>query len=166
LNLLLAAPTRNLPISSLGWRAIKSIQIRNPSEAAELQIRFDYDELTDTVVDQSNGDSTTTWTGPSHPHGKTIRPGFRAEVGFKNFRDFRHQPGPARTAGSHRHLELHLPDHQRAIHLCPGPCHCHHVQRQGFPVQEADPLLLLIPYTIPGLISIIMWRGMLNPNLG
>src|SRR5690606_2431023 len=26
--------------------------------------------------------------------------------------------------------------------------------------------LLIIPYAIPGMISILIWRGMLNPNVG
>jgi ABC-type sugar transport system permease subunit len=35
-----------------------------------------------------------------------------------------------------------------------------------FPFKKLIRSLLLIPYTIPGLISIIMWRGMLNAEFG
>jgi ABC-type sugar transport system permease subunit len=35
-----------------------------------------------------------------------------------------------------------------------------------FPFKKLIRSLLLIPYTIPGLISIIMWRGMLNSEFG
>jgi ABC-type sugar transport system permease subunit len=35
-----------------------------------------------------------------------------------------------------------------------------------FPLKKLIRSVLLIPYTIPGLISIIMWRGMLNSEFG
>ncbi|RPJ19935.1 MAG: ABC transporter permease subunit, partial [Chloroflexi bacterium] len=37
---------------------------------------------------------------------------------------------------------------------------------RDFPLRKLIRSLLLIPYTIPGLISIIMWRGMLNAEFG
>ena len=37
---------------------------------------------------------------------------------------------------------------------------------RDFPLKKVIRSFLLIPYTIPGLISIIMWRGMLNPEFG
>jgi ABC-type sugar transport system permease subunit len=37
---------------------------------------------------------------------------------------------------------------------------------KDFPFKKLIRSLLLIPYTIPGLISIIMWRGMLNAEFG
>jgi ABC-type sugar transport system permease subunit len=37
---------------------------------------------------------------------------------------------------------------------------------RDFPLKKLIRSLLLIPYTIPGLISIIIWRGMLNSEFG
>jgi ABC-type sugar transport system permease subunit len=37
---------------------------------------------------------------------------------------------------------------------------------RDFPFKKIIRSLLLIPYTIPGLISIIMWRGMMNSEFG
>ena len=37
---------------------------------------------------------------------------------------------------------------------------------KNFPLKKVIRSFLLIPYTIPGLISIIMWRGMMNPEFG
>lgn len=37
---------------------------------------------------------------------------------------------------------------------------------KDMPFKKVIRSFLLIPYTIPGLISIIMWRGMLNPEFG
>jgi len=35
-----------------------------------------------------------------------------------------------------------------------------------FPLKKLIRTFLLVPYTIPGLITIIIWRGMMNPELG
>ena len=35
-----------------------------------------------------------------------------------------------------------------------------------FPLKKLIRSLLLIPYTVPALITILIWRGMLNPELG
>ncbi len=37
---------------------------------------------------------------------------------------------------------------------------------KDFPLKKLIRSLLIIPYTIPGLISIIIWRGMLNSEFG
>lgn len=36
----------------------------------------------------------------------------------------------------------------------------------GIPARKLIRSLLIIPYAIPGVISILVWRGMMNPNLG
>ena len=37
---------------------------------------------------------------------------------------------------------------------------------KGFPLKRVIRTLLLIPYTIPSVITILIWRGMLNPEFG
>ena len=37
---------------------------------------------------------------------------------------------------------------------------------QGFPFKRLIRSLLIIPYTVPALLTILVWRGMLNPELG
>ena len=36
----------------------------------------------------------------------------------------------------------------------------------GIPARKLIRSLLIIPYAVPGVISILVWRGMMNPNLG
>jgi arabinogalactan oligomer/maltooligosaccharide transport system permease protein len=36
----------------------------------------------------------------------------------------------------------------------------------NFPLKKIIRSLLIIPYTVPALITILIWRGMLNPQLG
>ncbi len=40
------------------------------------------------------------------------------------------------------------------------------VLNRSFPGVRVVRSLLIIPYAVPGMISILIWRGMLNPNLG
>ncbi len=40
------------------------------------------------------------------------------------------------------------------------------MQNQRIPLRKAFRTLLIIPWAIPGLISVAVWRGMLNENLG
>ena len=35
-----------------------------------------------------------------------------------------------------------------------------------FPLKKFFRSLLIIPYTVPALITILVWRGMMNPELG
>ena len=84
LNPLVAATNKELANIKYGLEGEKAVQVRSPSEAAELEIRFKYDEATDTVVDQSNGDIYENKFGTfTTKDGKTIKPGFRAEVGLR-----------------------------------------------------------------------------------
>ncbi|HJS17414.1 MAG TPA: hypothetical protein VJ785_01605, partial [Anaerolineales bacterium] len=93
LNTLLAAADKELPNIKFGVEGSQNVQVRSPSEAAELKIRFDYDETTDTVIDQSNGDVYRNVNGTfTTQDGKTIKPGFREVIGFNNFRDFISSP--------------------------------------------------------------------------
>lgn len=167
LNLLLAASDKELTSIQFGLEGDQTIQIRNPSEAAELQIRFDYDEATDTVVDQSNGEIYYNVEGTfTSRTGKTIRPGFRTEVGFKNFSDFVTSPalrGPLVQIVTWNFI---FPTVSVLSTFALGLAIAIMFNDPDFPFKRLIRSLLIIPYTIPGLISIIIWRGLLNSEFG
>jgi len=167
LNLLLAAADKELPNIKFGVEGVQTIQIRNPSEAAELQIRFKYDETTDTVVDQSNGEiyynDYGTFTSRT---GKTIKPGFRAVVGFKNFSDFVTSPALRGPLVQILIWNFIFPTVSVLSTFALGLAIAIMFNDPDFPLKKLIRSLLIIPYTIPGLISIIMWRGMLNSEFG
>jgi ABC-type sugar transport system permease subunit len=167
LNVLLAAADKELPNIKFGLEGDQTIQIRNPSEAAELQIRFKYDEATDTVVDQSNDEIYYNEYGTfTSQTGKTIKPGFRAEIGFKNFSDFIASPalrGPLVQIVTWNFI---FPTFSVLSTFALGLAIAIMFNDPDFPFKKLIRSLLIIPYTIPGLISIIMWRGMLNSEFG
>jgi arabinogalactan oligomer/maltooligosaccharide transport system permease protein len=126
LNVLLAASDKNLPNIKFGKEGVQSIQIRSPSEAAELAIRYVYDAEKDAMIDQSNGDIYKNVEGTfSTNNGKTLSPGFRTVIGFKNFVRFVTSPA---LPGTNHDLEFHFPIDQCAFHLLAGVGNRHHVQ--------------------------------------
>jgi len=167
LNLLLSAADKELPNIKFGLEGDQTIQIRNPSEAAELQVRFKYDPATDTVVDQSNNEiyynDFGTFTSRT---GKTIKPGFRAEIGLKNFQDFVTSPALRGPLVQILTWNFIFPTVSVLSTFALGLAIAIMFNDPDFPLKKLIRSLLIIPYTIPGLISIIMWRGMLNSEFG
>lgn len=167
LNGLIAATDKELPNIKFGLEGDQTIQIRSPSEAAELQPLYDYDETTDTVIDQSSGEiyynANGTFTSRT---GKTIRPGFRTVVGFKNFTDLSTSPalrGPLVRIVTWNFI---FPTVSVLSTFALGLAIAILFNDPDFPFKKIIQSFLLIPYTIPGLISIIIWRGMMNSEFG
>ena len=167
LNPLVAATNKDLTQIKYGLEGQKAVQVRSPNEAAELEILYKYDVVTDTVTDQSNGDVYLNKEGTfTTKDGKTIKPGFRTVVGFKNFVDFSTSPalrGPLVQIVTWNFI---FPTVTVLSTFAMGLAIAIMFNEKDFPLKKLIRSLLLIPYTIPGLISIIMWRGMLNPEFG
>jgi arabinogalactan oligomer / maltooligosaccharide transport system permease protein len=167
LNTLLAATDKELPNIKFGVEGSRTIQVSSPSAASELQIRFKYDPTTDTVIDQSNGDVYHNVAGTfTTRDGKTIRPGFRADVGPKNFSDFAASPALRGPLVRIMTWNFIFPTVSVLSTFALGLAIAIMFNDKDFPLKKLIRSLLLIPYTIPGLISIIMWRGMLNSEFG
>ena len=145
----------------------KTIQVRSPTEAAELLPRYIYDEDEDTFTDQLTGivyfERQGTYTSQQ---GRTLAPGFRANVGFENFERFITSPalrGPLTIIltwnFAFAFLSVFLTFSMGlAISILYGD--------PNFPGKKILRSLLIIPYTIPSLITILIWRGILNENIG
>ena len=167
LNLLFAAADKELPNIKFGVEGVQSIQVRSPSEAAELEIRFKYDEAKDTFKDQSNGDVYNNVFGTfTTKDGKTLKPGFRTTIGWKNFVDFSTSPALRGPLVRIVVWNFVFPTISVLSTFFLGLAIAILFNDPEFPFKKLIRSLLLIPYTIPALISIIMWRGMLNSEFG
>ena len=88
LNTLLAASDENLPNILFGEEGA-TIQVRSPSEAAQLKPLYAYDAEADTLTDQETGRVFTAVQGTyTSQDGQELIPGFRANVGLENFTRF------------------------------------------------------------------------------
>lgn len=167
LNTLLAAADKELPNIKFGLEGDQTVQIRNPNEAAELEIRFQYDEATDTVIDQSNGDIYENRSGTfTTKDGKTIKPGFRTTIGFQNFMDFITSPALRGPLARIITWNFIFPLGTVVLTFSLGLAIAIMFNDPEFPFKKLIQSFLIIPYTIPVLISVLMWRGMLNSDFG
>ncbi len=143
------------------------VRVRTMDEAAELQQRYVYDAARDIFVDQETGDEYTAVDGTfMAPGGKELRPGFQANVGLENFRRFFISPalrGPLLRIISWNFAFAIL---SVVLTFAMGLGIAIIYNDPDFPGRKIIQSFLLIPYTIPSLITILIWRGMLNPDVG
>ncbi len=166
LNRITAATDQNLTNIKFGEED-NTIQVRSPSEAAELQPLFAYDIEENTFTNQETGktyyDIEGTWTARD---GTELIPGYNAVIGFDNFVEFATSPGlrgPLVTIVTWNFIFATMSllltfSLGLLISVIYGDPH--------FKGKKLLRSFLIIPYTIPSLITILIWRGMLNPDLG
>lgn len=144
-----------------------AVLIRSLDSATQLAALYQYNPDQDAIINQENGKVYTPTDGFFRSQdGEELAPGFRIGIGFENFRQFFDSPqlrGPLvriiiwnfafafltvlLTFGLGLAVALLFNDPQ-------------------LPGRKIIFTLLLVPYTIPSLISIMVWRGLLNPELG
>jgi ABC-type sugar transport system permease subunit len=167
LNAILAATDKNLTKIKFG-AAGNSIQISSSSEAAELKPLYAYNAATNTLTDEQTGevfyDKYGTYT--SQMSGKQIVPGYQAVIGFKNFTNFLQSPalrGPLLQILSWNFI---FPFFSVVLTFSLGLAIALMFNDKRFPFKKVFRTLLLVPYTIPQVITILIWRGLMNPDLG
>ncbi len=167
LNPILAATDKNLPQIKFGEEG-QTIQIRSPSEAAELKPRYIYDAAANTLTDQENGEvyNDVDGTYTSRTSGKQIVPGYRAVVGLRNFVNFVQSPALRGPLLQILVWNFVFPTISVLSTFSLGLAIALLFNDKDFPLKKVFRTLLLIPYTIPSVITVLIWRGMMNPDLG
>lgn len=166
LNTLMAAADKNLPNILFG-EDDKTIQVRSPQEAAELLPLYVFDPDQDAMVNQETGAVFKNIRGVfSGPNGQLLRPGFIETVAAGNFKEFFTSPalrGPL--------VRIVLWNFSFAIlslvlNFGLGLLIAIMFNEPNFPFKKIIRSFLILPYTVPALLTILIWRGMLNPELG
>ncbi len=142
-------------------------KIQSLDRAAELEQRYIYDEETDAFTDQVTGQVYTPVEGLyTAENGDVLRPGFRVYIGLQNFADF--FASPAVTGPLIRIViwNFVFAFFSVATTFFLGLAIALIFNDRTLPGRKIILTLLLIPYTIPSLITIMVWRGMLNPEFG
>lgn len=166
LNAILATTDQNLTEILFG-EAGNTIQIRSPREAAELLPLYEYDPERDAMVSQETGVEYQNIRGVfAAPDGAQLRPGFVASIRFANFQEFFTSPalrGPLVRiiVWNFAFAILSL-----LLNFSLGLAIAIMFNDRYFPFKKLIRSLLIIPYTVPALLTILIWRGMLNPELG
>jgi ABC-type sugar transport system permease subunit len=141
--------------------------VRSPSEAAELLPLYLYDSGLDAMIDQQTGVVYTNIRGTfSSPSGDVLRPGFSQPIQFSNYKEFFTSSalrGPlARIVGWNFAFAILSLLFNFALGLMIAVIY----NDPDFPFKKLIQTLLIIPYTMPALFTILIWKGMLNPELG
>ena len=146
-----------------------AIGIASRKQAGEFAQRFVYQAQQDAVYDnelESLFYASYESGQFENDEGKTLLTGFISGVGLKNYVRFINSPalsGPllrifAWTIGFSLASVLST--------FCVGLLFALLLQNKRIPFRKGFRTLLIVPYAIPGLISVAIWKGMLNPNLG
>ncbi len=166
LNAIVAATDQNLTEIQFGEEG-KTIQIRSPAEAAELLPLYVYDPDRDAMINQETGIVYQNIRGTyTSPDGSLLRPGFIETVKFTNFREFFLSPalrGPLVRIIS---WNFGFAFFSLLLNFSLGLAIAILFNDPQFPFKKVIRSFLIVPYTVPALITILIWRGMLNPELG
>lgn len=166
LNAILAATDKTLTQILFGEEGT-TIQIRSPQEAAELLPLYDYAPDQDAMINKETGVVYSNIRGTfTSPTGELLRPGFIDSVQMANFRDFFLSPalrGPMVRIVTWNFAFAIL---SLFFNFSLGLAIAIMFNEPKFPLKKLIRSLLIIPYTVPALITILIWRGMLNPELG
>jgi ABC-type sugar transport system permease subunit len=166
LNAILAATDQNLTEIQFGEEG-RTIQVRSPTEAAELKPLYIYDPELDAMISQETGVVYQNIRGTfTSPKGDQLRPGFIASVAFANFKEFFVSPALRGPLVRIITWNFAFAFFSLLLNFSLGLAIAVMFNDPDFPLKRSIRSLLIIPYTVPALLTILVWRGMLNPELG
>jgi ABC-type sugar transport system permease subunit len=166
LNSIVAATDKNLTGILFGEEG-ETIQVRSPSEAAELLPRYTYDADQDAMIDQETGIVYKNLRGTfTSSAGQELRPGFIESVQLTNFRNFFISPALRGPLVRIILWNFGFAFFSLLFNFSLGLLIAIMFNDPDFPFKKLIRSLLIVPYTVPALLTILVWRGMLNPELG
>jgi ABC-type sugar transport system permease subunit len=145
----------------------EAVQVRSLDEAAGFQQKYVYDPEADVMVDQETGVVYSPVEGTfTAPDGDELIPGYRVGVGFANFVRFFESPALAGPLIRIVIWNFAFAFLSVFLTFALGLAIALIFTDRTFPGRRLITTLLIIPYTIPSLITILIWRGMLQPDIG
>lgn len=146
---------------------LDGVKIRSPKEAAQLQPKFEYDEAKDALIDlETNTEYLPVdgrWTARN---GAELTSGYRANIGVGNFTRFFQSSalrGPLTLIIIWNFVFAFLSVFST---FALGLGIAYIFNDRTIPGRKIIQSFLLIPYTIPSLITILIWKGMFNNEVG
>ncbi len=156
------------------------IGIAGRKSAGEFAQRYVYQAEQDAVLDRETGsifhpvyetgrdaDGAIYRTGQfQNDAGETLRTGFIAGIGLKNYRSFLERDDIRIPLTRIFLWTISFSLLSVLSTFTAGLFFALILQNRRIPFRRAFRTLLIVPWAIPGLISVAVWKGMLNPNLG
>jgi ABC-type sugar transport system permease subunit len=146
-----------------------TLKIKSIRDAAQLEQRYTYDESLDALIDHTDG--TIFYADAANGFftsqtGVSLAPGYQVTIGFRNFGRLFQSPA------------LRGPFYQIFLWTIAfaflsvfttfalGLLLALVLNDPIVPARKFIRTLLILPYAIPGVIGILIWRGMLNQHFG
>ena len=143
------------------------VQVSSLDTASELEPQFSYDPARDVLINQETGFEYKPLKGFFvSQSGERLTPGFQISVGLDNFIQFVKSPALQGPLVSITLWNFAFAFLSVAMTFALGLFLALIFNDPAIRGRKLIRTLLLIPYTIPSLITIMIWRGLLNPELG
>jgi ABC-type sugar transport system permease subunit len=154
------------PLSALDFgEAPNTVRIRTLKEAAALKSKYQYDTDKDAIVDQETGEIYTPIEGTfTSEAGVELPIGYISYVGGRHYEDFLSN---SRFREPLSNMVIwNITFAFLSVFLSFGIGLIVTVLFEDLPGKRIIRALLIIPWPIPVLVSVLTWRIMLNPDLG
>ena len=140
-----------------------SIAIRSPGSAAEFRQKYTY--VSGAIIDEETGvryePVDGTFTSQS---GEELIPGFKRYIGLRNYNRFLGNKGYLITIPRLILWNILFAFFSVAISFALGLLIA--LTFENVPGHTLIRTLLIVPYPVPVLVSIVVWRGLLNESMG
>jgi arabinogalactan oligomer/maltooligosaccharide transport system permease protein len=146
----------------------KAVQAQGLDVAVELEPTVRYDARTDTFVSLTNGAVYRDNGRGSFvtDRGKEIEPGWRTNVGFRNFDRLLHDPLVRSPFLRVFVWTFAFATLTVLFSFVLGLFLAIALDKPGLRFQKGYRAALVIPYAIPGFLSLLVWQGLLNDDFG
>lgn len=135
--------------------------------ATQAEQKYVFDRAQDAMIDQETGTVYTNVRGAfTSPEGVTLIPGFPVVIGIENFTRLFTSPalrGPLFTIFAWT-VAFALLSVFTTFAL--GLLLALVLNEPNMPLRRLTRVLMIVPYALPAFISVLIWRGMLNPVIG
>jgi arabinogalactan oligomer/maltooligosaccharide transport system permease protein len=151
-----------------------AIEPQGTSNAVELTPTLRYDPTTDTFVRISDGkvfrDNGLGSFVAAHEAGQSgqaeLQPGWKTHVGFRNFSQMIHDPLIRKPFLSVFAWTFVFAASVVLFSFAGGLFLAITLDKNGLPFQKFYRSALVIPWAIPGFLSLLVWAGLLNDDFG
>ena len=143
----------------------KMVRIRSMGEAVESQPLYKYDSAQDVMLNQQTGEVFKPVEGTfTSAKGETLTPGYIVLIGARHFTDFVGNAGFREPLSKIFVRNLAFTFLSVFFSFAVGLIAT--LMFDDLPGKQIIRALLIIPWPIPVLISVMIWRSMLHPDMG